>query len=196
MAGERLTVGGRSMKPIFTIHAGEYLVGSYLEKNYRNLNVWVPTKDTGIDLLVTDKRNRSSISLQVKFSKDFLVTHVSDIFQAGLKACGWWTLNREKIKNSKADYWVFVLQAFNQTTQHFIVIQPSLLLKKLTSLHGSAKTIHTYMWVTSKEKCWETRGLNKRDKVLIANDAYKDPKRDLSAYLDNWNEVKKLNRKK
>jgi hypothetical protein len=62
------------MKPLFSVHAGEYLVGSHIEHRFRKVNVWVPAKDTGIDLLVTDRSNRRSASLQVKFSKDFLVT--------------------------------------------------------------------------------------------------------------------------
>jgi hypothetical protein len=37
-----------TMKPIFTIHAGEYLVGSYIEEHYKYFNVWIPSKDTGI----------------------------------------------------------------------------------------------------------------------------------------------------
>src|SRR5690554_7689567 len=68
------------MQPLFTIHAGEYLVGSHIEQHLRDpngdkVNVWVPSKDTGIDLLVTDKTNKKTTSLQVKFSKDFLLTH-------------------------------------------------------------------------------------------------------------------------
>jgi len=60
------------MKPIFSIHAGEYLVGTHIEENYKNFNVWLPSKDTGVDLLVTDQANSKTASLQVKFSKDFL----------------------------------------------------------------------------------------------------------------------------
>ncbi len=41
------------MKPIFTIHAGEFLVGSYIEQNFKNWNLWVPSGDTGIDILVS-----------------------------------------------------------------------------------------------------------------------------------------------
>jgi hypothetical protein len=41
------------MKPLFTIHAGEYLVGLHVQKSLK-LNAWIPAKDTGIDLLVTD----------------------------------------------------------------------------------------------------------------------------------------------
>jgi hypothetical protein len=45
------------MKPIFSIHAGEYLTGSHIENKFRQVNVWVPAKDTGIDLLVSDRAN-------------------------------------------------------------------------------------------------------------------------------------------
>lgn len=103
------------MQPLFTIHAGEYLVGSHIEQHLRDpngdkVNVWVPSKDTGIDLLVTDKTNKKTTSLQVKFSKDFLLTHGRPEYRDKLLSCGWWTLNREKIRESSADYWVFVLR--------------------------------------------------------------------------------------
>ena len=55
------------MKPIFTIHAGEYLVASYIEQKFKRFNVWIPSKDTGIDLLITDSNNKKTVSLQVKF---------------------------------------------------------------------------------------------------------------------------------
>ena len=77
--------------------------------NGDKVNVWVPSKDTGIDLLVTDKTNKNTTSLQVKFSKDFLLTHGRPEYRDKLLSCGWWTLNREKIRKSSADYWVFVL---------------------------------------------------------------------------------------
>ncbi len=59
------------MKPLFTIHAGEYLTGEYIEKKYPDWNVWIPSKDTGIDFLITNKQNKKSVSIQVKFSKDW-----------------------------------------------------------------------------------------------------------------------------
>jgi len=94
------------MKPLFTIHAGEYLVGALIEQRFKRLNVWIPLRDTGIDLLVSDRRNSRSVSLQVKFSKDFLVTHMGPAFQKQLRACGWWTINRDKLRASPADYWI------------------------------------------------------------------------------------------
>jgi hypothetical protein len=51
------------MKPLFTVHAGEYLVGSHIEAKYPKWNVWIPSKDTGVDLLVTNARGTKSVSL-------------------------------------------------------------------------------------------------------------------------------------
>ena len=76
------------MKTLFTVHAGEFLVGSEIEKRITGANVWVPSKDKGIDLLISDSQNGRLVTVQVKFSRDFLVTHMDEIFQKGVSACG------------------------------------------------------------------------------------------------------------
>lgn len=182
------------MKPIFTIHAGEYLVGSHIEREYKSLSVWVPTKDTGIDLLVTDKQNKKAISIQAKFSKDFLPINRSDALKRGLKAVGWYRLNREKIENSRADRWVFVLYPFNQKNLDFIIIPPGDLIKKL----GKGKVIQTYFYVTKKNKCWEARDLRIANQVRIAEGKYSnkqgdfEERRDFTHYLNNWKVIESL----
>jgi hypothetical protein len=74
------------MRPIFTIHAGEFIVGEHLERSFKDINIWVPTKDTGVDLLVTNSTNTKGISFQVKFSRDYLTTHLDAEFQKPLRA--------------------------------------------------------------------------------------------------------------
>ena len=148
------------MKPLFTIHAGEYLVGALIEQQFKRVNVWIPLRDTGIDLLLSDRRNTRSISLQVKFSKDFLVTHMGPLFQKQLRACGWWTINRQKLQASPADYWVFVLHGFASRSTDFVVIPRSELWRRLRAIHGGTKIMQSYVWVTERKHCWETRGLN------------------------------------
>ena len=74
------------MRPRFTIHAGKCVVGDYIERTLRRVNLWVPSRDTGTDLLVSDSKNNNSGSLQVKFSRDFLTTHMSTIFKKPLRA--------------------------------------------------------------------------------------------------------------
>jgi hypothetical protein len=168
------------MQPIFTVHAGEYLIGSYLEDKFKKYRVWVPTKGTGIDLLVTDAKNSKAVSIQAKFSKDYVVTHMKSVFQNKFKALGWWTLNSDKLRKSAADLWV-----------ECIVVPPKILLHRLLRIHGSQKLIQTYLLVTKNNKCWETRGLKESDTILVANDSYHDNDRNFTAYLNNWEPLKK-----
>jgi hypothetical protein len=181
------------MKPLFTIHAGEYLVGAFIEQHFKSVNVWIPLRDTGIDLLVSDRRNDRNLSLQVKFSKDFLVTHMGPSFQKQLRACGWWTINRDKLRASPADYWVFVLQGFASRSVDFVVIPRQDLLRRLSAVHGRHKVIQSYIWVTEANRCWETRGLNRAQQLLIAQGDFQHRHRDLTAWLNNWAPVAKLN---
>lgn len=182
------------MKPLFTIHGGEYLVGSHIETCFRRVSVWVPSRDTGVDLLVSDRRNRRAVSLQVKFSKDFLVTHMNPLFQKDLRACGWWTIDRDKLRRSPADFWVFVLLGFAARTTDFVIIRPKELWRRLGSIHGSQEKIQSYMWVTERKRCWETRGLQREDQLRLADGRYREASRDLTKWLNNWTPVARLNR--
>lgn len=180
------------MKPLFTVHAGEYLVGSYIEKNFPKWRVWVPAKDTGIDLLITNHPNTRAVSLQVKFSKDFNPTNQANVLQDKLRATGWWRHQAKKIKASKADFWVFVLPSFMEHETSFIIIPPADLLPRLRSIHeGCERTIHSYFSVTKTGRCWETRGLNKADLDLIASDRFRNTCRDFTLSLNAWHQIQK-----
>jgi hypothetical protein len=49
----------KPMKPLFTIHAGEYLTGYEIEKQFgKKFNDWVPNKDEG---------SSSPINKKIKF---------------------------------------------------------------------------------------------------------------------------------
>jgi hypothetical protein len=181
------------MRPLFTIHGGEYLVGSHIEQHFKNVNVWLPSRDTGVDLLVTNRRARNGLSLQVKFSKDFLVTHMGAEFQRQLRTCGWWAINRQKLRDSPADFWIFVLHGFGRRTIDFVVVPRSELWRKLQSIHGSKKIIQSYLWVTERNRCWETRGLSLEHQLQIANGGFREKQRDFSKWLNNWTPVAKLN---
>jgi hypothetical protein len=183
------------MKPLFTIHGGEYLVGSYVEEHFRRVNVWVPSKDTGVDLLISDRHNRRSLSLQVKFSKDFLVTHMGPEFQKDLRASGFWTIDRDRLQNSLADFWVFVLLGFARRTTDFVILPPKELLRRLRSIHRSQKkTIRSFLTITERKRCWETRGLRHEDLLRIANGNYRKSSRDFYKWLNNWDPIARLNK--
>ena len=141
------------MKPLFTIHAGEYLTGEYIEKKYPDWNVWIPSKDTGIDFLITNKENNKSVSIQVKFSKDW--NKLNDSYTSS----GWWSFNASKIDNSTADFWVLVIPSFLEKKESFVIIKPTELFKRYTAIHGEKKIIQSYLRISKNNKCWEIRGL-------------------------------------
>ena len=183
------------MKPLFTVHAGEFLVDCEIERKFRHVNVWIPAKDTGIDLLASNSDNSKTVSLQVKFSRDYLVTNMKDAtFLTKLRACGWWTPTRQQIEKSCAQYWVFVLVGFANRSTDFIIVKPGDLLKRLDLIHGSTtKKFQVYLWVTQNGKCYETRGLNLADQLLIAENKFGHETRDFTAYLNDWASIKALN---
>ena len=175
------------MRPIFTIHAGEFLVGEYIEKNYQKLNVWVPSKDTGVDLLVTNKSNSKSISLQVKLSRDYRSIQNVDEFVRSMDVGGWLSLDRKKIKQSTADYWVFILVSHEKRVDpKHIIIKPDQLLSQLEATHGQCNRYNFYPWVMKNKTAFDGRGLSKSDKVKLLDGTLDLGPRDFSPYLSNW----------
>lgn len=181
------------MRPLFTVHAGEFIVGEFIERTFPTLNVWIPSKDTGIDLLVTNKKNSSAVSFQVKLSRDYKPPEAANDFDRSLIAAGWLTLAHEKIAKSTADYWVFVLVSPERKMKpQFIVIPPTELLKRLATIHGQSKSYHFYPWVTKDNIALEGRGLLMGDKKALATGALKLGPRDLSRFLGNWNALQRI----
>jgi hypothetical protein len=73
-----------AMKPFYTIDAGEFLVGSQIEREFPNVSLWFPVKDEGDDLLLFDRVTRKVCTVQVKVSRDYLVTHMAAMFQGSI----------------------------------------------------------------------------------------------------------------
>jgi hypothetical protein len=176
------------MRPLFTVHAGEFLVGSAIERLLPRARVWVPAKDTGVDLLVTNSGMSRTASLQVKHSRDYSMSHVE-----GIVASGWWTLKMQEIQESPCDLWVFVLVRFDPrrgldlSRTHYVVIPPAELRLRVRRIHGRQEKVQFYLGVTGKRRCWDTRGLTKSDEIRIASGVYRDnTARDFTRYLDDW----------
>lgn len=181
------------MKPLFTLHAGEYLTGCELERQLGNkVNLWVPSKDEGVDILVTDRANKRIVTIQVKYSRDFIRVVKDSSRRTLLRSGGWWTFNRVKLQNSKADFWVLLTYDGFGKESDFIIIPPKDLLKIYNRTGRKQKIIQSYVWVTkNRKRALEGRDLNKE----LANDMIEgkiDPGiRDLSFYLSNWSLIKK-----
>lgn len=190
------------MKCLFSIHAGEYLVGSHIENQHKSLNVWIPSKDTGVDLLLTSRKANRAASIQVKFSKDYSSDPSMEPFQQKgslLKTCGWHSIKREKLKNSPAQFWVFVLRGYETNRPDFIIIPATDLLRRLEAIFGQQATFRSYLWITKPggnwrtAKCWEARDLNKQDRLRIVAGTYENALHDMTEYLAWDTLLKQLN---
>jgi hypothetical protein len=179
------------VKTLFTIHAGEFLVGELIGRKFRSAKIWMPAKDTGVDLLVTDSDNRHAVSLQVKFSRDYRnVENMKKAFRgAPLKVCSRWTIPRKKLAESEADYWVFVLMGFASHATDFVIIKPAELLAKLDKIHGQMDTITSYLWVTEDKRCWDARDQKQAEQLEILNGKHIGGARDFTAYLNQWSVI-------
>jgi len=151
----------------------------------------VPSKDSASIFSLPYKSNKKTASIQVKFSKDFLVTHGRPQYQKVLRSCGWWSLNPKKMEETTADFWVFVLHTFNEKNQHYVIIPKTDLLTFYAGIHDlKANKVQSYIWVTKDNRCWETRNLSQRDQDLIAQGEYVNADRDLTAYLNKREPIK------
>ena len=170
------------MKPIFTIHEGEFLVGDHINRTLgRKYDVWVPTKDSGVDLLITRKQRRGkAVGLQVKFSRGF---GIREELARHLIATSWFTLEPKKIRGSQADLWVFVILTLKHE-QHFVVIPKRELRKRIP--RGCGKMWNLYLWVYDDGSCYQVRDLGKDEKLDTVHRGVRDRHRDFSEWLENW----------
>jgi hypothetical protein len=171
---------------MFTIHAGEYLAGLHIQQRFPKFNLWLPTKDTGTDLLVTNTGNHRAVSLQVKYGKDFLPDKSADI-QKRMRCLSWFKLNAAKLNASSADLWVFVLHSFKHDKPDFVIIPRDELRTRMTEIHGSKDAnIQSYVCSTETNQCWEVR-MPRHDQALrqIADGVYNNPTRDFTKYLND-----------
>ena len=174
------------MRPIFTVHAGEYLVASEIEVLFPEHRVWIPSKDDGIDLLVTNKLCQKPTSIQVKFSKDHLASGENAHATAEIKSGDWWKLNRRKLLESPADLWVLVLCEFENRKYDYVVIPPKELAHRYNTIAPNAETIQSYFWVTRAGRCWETRGLGKSELQAVCNGSFVSEPRNFTTFLNSW----------
>lgn len=170
------------MKPIFTIHEGEFLAGDHINRKLgRKYDVWVPTKDSGVDLLVTHKRRRGkAVSLQVKFSRGY---RIPKELVRQVRATSWFVLNPQKIRRSQADLWVFVIMTLRHE-QHFVVIPKRELRNRIPRSCG--KRWDLYLWVYNTGSCYQVRDLSKSEKLDTINRGVRDRNRNFSEWLENW----------
>jgi hypothetical protein len=177
------------MTPIFTIHAGEYLVGTHLERTFQGCRVWIPSKDSGIDLLLTDESCSRAVSLQVKYSRDYTDSASADPRRHSVTRSTFITVKREKLVASPARYWIIVLHSFATKDPRFLVITPEELLKRIETHHGRRASYILYFNVVGETKCWEMRAPRAEIKASLDAGTIAQS-RDFTDTLDKWSQIR------
>lgn len=182
------------MEPIFTIHAGEYLVGMMLQKELKNCDVWIPAKDRGIDLLVTNKGDfKKNVSIQVKYSKDFAVENrTKNLFE------GLFNLNKKKLSSQPADLWILYISNVKKDFT-YLVIDPKELARRVnsyskTNAGGSfILCLHVFKDKEGKTRCVDVKNLPKKEIKVIEDGGGKlaNRNRDFSSYIKALDGLKK-----
>ncbi len=178
------------MKPIFTIHEGEFLAGDHISRMLgHKYDVWVPTKDSGVDLLVTRKRPRgTAVGLQVKFSRSF---EIHEELTRHVLATSWYTLDPRKIRQSQADLWIFVFMTLRHE-RHFVLIPTAELRKRIP--RGCGRKWNLYLWAYADGSCYQVRDLSLEERLSAVHRGVQDRNRDFSQWLENWKLLEKLSR--
>lgn len=173
------------MKPLFTIHEGEFLVGEYISRKLKDqYDVYVPVKDRGIDLLVAHRRKRiPPVGIQVKFSRGF---GDREKMRDQFITRGWYTLNPQKVRESPADLWVFAILTL-QHDAYYVVIPHRELRKRIPRRCPSRW--HLYITVYKDDRCYDTRGLKITQVRRLLDHGCSEQRRDYSEYLNDWSQL-------
>ncbi len=172
------------MRNLYALTPGELLVGQELEK--RGYEVYIPTKDKGIDLLAT--KVADVLTFQVKESRVYLQS--PGIRSRGGPAWTSWTqLTSSELKNAadrNVDLFVFVIHALAEDGNKLkfepsYVVIPPLDLEERLRRYRPGKDRSVYWYVDSNGKLWETRGSK------LGYQGARD--RDFTEYLEAWPQV-------
>lgn len=170
---------------VYQTHFAEDIVKDEILKKFKNkFNVWIPSKDTGIDILLTDKTNKKVVTLQVKWSKNYYEDY-KDKESYG----GWFQIKKNKLESSIADYWVLVIPSNSEKKFQFIIVKPSELIENYVK-HGLYEDkINSYIDIRGG-KVYEGRGICNSDRK---SHCYEFPtERELLNCLNRWDKISDL----
>lgn len=175
------------MKPMFTVHAGEFIFAETVEKKFPKLRLWMPTKDTGVDFLITDAAGEKTTTVQVKMSRDYRPAMAQSVFDQQLSAAGWFVFTYKALTKTAASTWSLILVSpVRNQKPIFLNICPRILLQRLIQLHGEKEDYHLYPWVLKNKSCIDGRGMKRLDKRKYIDGNFDVRQRDMTDYLENW----------
>ena len=167
------------MKAHYAITVGEFLVGEELQK--RKFEVWIPAKDTGVDLLAT--MGSKILRLQVKESRVWI-----DRNRSHTRWTSWTMLKSADLGRAAdkgVDFFVFVIHALDEsglrpkfTDPRYVLIPPLELDERVATYRPGTDDRSVYWTVDDHDRLWEARG-EMRNYAQSAE-------REFTEFLENW----------
>jgi len=175
-----LASGRRTMRHLYSPTPGEFLVGAELER--REFRVYLPTKDSGIDLLAA--RDEHHLAVQVKESRTYPQPARSAVDWTSWTQLGPGDLGRAQ--ELGVDFFVFVVHVPDVSGARprflplYIVIAPGELERRLAAYRPSADRA-VYWYQSEDRQLWEVRGRRSE-----AGPPFRVAERNFTSHLNAW----------
>ena len=175
---------GISYKNFWSLNPDEAVTTGILRNYLKDeMGVFMPldAQFKDIDLLVTNLKNKKSVTLQVKGSRAY-EPKKSETKRFGYGSAGWFYLKAETIMQCQADYFVFLVYVLRDdpengrrhTEPHIVVISTKELQKLCKNRTLSNGRYNFFIWINPKEnKAFDFREINSKGIM------------DLSSYLND-----------
>lgn len=172
-----------SYRNFWSMNIDEAIVTGILRSYFKKeAEIFMPLNSQmkGIDLAISNLKNKKLITIQVKGSKAYEPTKREKhdfVYGSG----GWFFIKEEIIKDCPADYFIFLIYVIIENSEngrrniepHVLTIRP----KELYQICKENKILHKnysfYIWVNPKDKkCFDHR--DEKQKGIITLDKYLD----------------------
>ncbi|MEK6898280.1 MAG: hypothetical protein AABX28_02890 [Nanoarchaeota archaeon] len=158
----------KAYKNFWSLNTDEAVVTGILRDYFKKkTEVFMPlnAQMKDIDLILMNIKNRKTITIQIKGSRAYQ-PKLKETEEYGEGNFGWFNFHKNKIENSTADYFIFLVYVLNKDAGR-INIEPHTITiptKELSRLAKDKKKpnkngfYHFDFWINPKEKrAWETR---------------------------------------
>lgn len=186
------------MKNIWSLEPGEVNVTREIRDHLKELEVFFPAKDVGVDLIAVKNlssplENRRVVSMQVKESGEYYTKRGQKL---GYKR-GWFTISAKKFHEyiHRVDFYIFVW--YRQVSgrkrpryKTYFIIVPTYELAERIKHKKKGKKYHFYLSIRiggDENTVLDTRGIALKNQDIEEKKEF----RDYSKYLNNWDLIRK-----
>lgn len=170
------------VRNLWSLEPGECIIAEEILDKLKDVEVFFPVHDVGVDLLVV--RGKKHVGIQVKESRYY----VGRAWKSGHVGHSWQQLKRIKFDRSKGkvDFYVFLTYLPIQTEHKvssfgykFLIVPSSELEKRMTVKDAGKRSVYSFYFHFQDKNVWDERVTGTLD----------DPLTDYRQFLNAWDLV-------